>query len=107
MQRTYQSAVSEAKHGTHTFTQFWRFKFGDKCAPLTLLHTPVELRQDVVEQHVAQCLEILGEDVADGVKCVIAGGGHPLGFLQGGRGSTRAVSSEVLKQTLGANEGDG
>lgn len=66
-----------------------------------MLHTPVELRQDVVEQHVAQRLEVLGEDVADGVKCVVAGGGHPLGFLQGsgGAGSTRAVSLEVLKQT--------
>lgn len=50
---------------------------------LTLLHTPVQLRQDVVEQNVAQGLEVLGEDVADGVKCVVAGGGHPLGFLRG------------------------
>lgn len=56
--------------------------FKDKRAALTLLHTPVELRQDVVEQHVAQRLKVLGEDVADGVKCVIAGGGHPLGFLR-------------------------
>lgn len=48
----------------------------------TLLHTPVQLSQDVIKQDVVEGLEVLGEDVADGIKCVVAGGGHPLCFLR-------------------------
>lgn len=50
---------------------------------LTLLDTPVELRQNVVKQNVVEGLKVLGEDITDGIKCVVAGGGHPLCFLKG------------------------
>lgn len=82
-----ESSVSETNTANAHRHKFWVSNSRDKCALLTLLHTPVELRQDVVQQHVAQRLEILGEDVADGVKCVITGGGHPLGFLRGSKGA--------------------
>ncbi len=51
---------------------------------LTLLHTPVELSQNVIQQDVIEGLKVLGEDVTDGVKCMVAGGGHPLCFLRVG-----------------------
>lgn len=49
---------------------------------LTLLDTPVELSQDVIKQDVTEGLKILGEDITDGIQCMVAGGGHPLCFLQ-------------------------
>lgn len=48
---------------------------------LTLLHTPVELSQNVIQQDVTEGLKVLGEDITDGIKCMVAGGGHPLCFL--------------------------
>lgn len=50
---------------------------------LTLLHTPVELSQDVIQQDITEGLKVLGEDITDGIKCMVAGGGHPLCFLKG------------------------
>lgn len=58
------------------------FRWAKSCCTLTLLHTPVQLSQDVVKQDVVEGLEVLGEDIADGIKCVVAGGGHPLCFLR-------------------------
>lgn len=49
---------------------------------LTLLHTPVELSQDVIQQDITEGLKVLGEDITDGIKCMVAGGGHPLCFLR-------------------------
>lgn len=49
---------------------------------LTLLHTPVKLSQNVIKQDVTEGLEVLGEDITDGIKCMVAGGGHPLCFLR-------------------------
>lgn len=54
-------------------------KFSQEC--LTLLHTPVELREDVVQQNITERLKVLCEDVTDGIKCVVAGCGHPFSFL--------------------------
>ncbi len=52
------------------------------CHVLTLLHTPVELSQNVIQQDIIEGLKVLGEDITDGVKCMVAGGGHPLCFLR-------------------------
>lgn len=49
---------------------------------LTLLHTPIKLSQNVIKQDVTEGLKVLGEDIADGIKCMVAGGGHPLCFLR-------------------------
>lgn len=50
---------------------------------LTLLHTPVELSQDVIKQDIIEGLKVLREDITDGVECMVAGGGHPFCFLKG------------------------
>lgn len=47
-----------------------------------MLHTPVELSKDVIQQDAIEGLKVLGEDIADGVKCVVAGSRHPLCFLR-------------------------
>lgn len=58
----------------------WRER--KRCRVLTLLHTPVELSQNVIQQDVTEGLKVLSEDIADGVKCMVACGGHPLCFLR-------------------------
>jgi len=64
---------------THRQTQQER---GSSCCVLTLLHTPVELSQNIIQQDAIEGLKVLGEDITDGIKCMVAGGGHPLGFLR-------------------------
>lgn len=56
---------------------------------LTLLHTPVELSQNIIQQDVVEGLKVLGEHIRDGVKCMVAGGGHPLRFLRDNTTSVR------------------
>lgn len=48
---------------------------------LTLLNTPVQLGQDVIQQDITERLKVLREHVRDGVKCVVTGRRHPLCFL--------------------------
>lgn len=71
------------------------------CCTPTLLHTPVELSQDVIQQDIVEGLEVLGEDVADGIKCMVAGGGHPLCFLRmrGSHGETRIMRRDGVDHT--------
>lgn len=77
-------------------------------AALTLLHTPVELGQNVVQQHVAQGLKVLREDVADGVKRVVTGGGHPLRLLgsHGVEASTTIGSGQKRSRRRRFQDGD-
>lgn len=65
-----------------------------------MLHTPVQLSQDVIQQDGAEGLKVLGEDVTDGVKCVVAGGGHPLRFLGGERGAQRNQYVNMKSETV-------
>lgn len=53
--------------------------------PPTLPDAPLQLREDVGQQDLAEGLVELSEDVADGVEGVVTRGGHPLGFLKAGR----------------------
>lgn len=50
--------------------------------PPTLPDAPLQLREDVGQQDLAERLVELSEDVADGVEGVVARGRHPLGFLE-------------------------
>lgn len=55
----------------------------------TLPDTPLQLREDVGQQDLAERLVELGEDVADGVQRVVARRRHPLGFLGADEGEKR------------------
>lgn len=48
---------------------------------VVLLHAPVELIVQFSEQHRAQDLVVLGEDIHDGIQRVVTRGRHPLGLL--------------------------
>ena len=48
---------------------------------VVLLDAPLEMCVEVVDEHVADRLEVLREHVNDGVQRMIARGRHPLGFL--------------------------
>lgn len=48
----------------------------------TLPDAPLQLREDVDQQDLAEWLVELSEDVADGVQGVVTRGCHPLGFLR-------------------------
>lgn len=61
---------------------FWRL------SP-TLPDAPLQLREDVGQQDLAERLVELGEDVADGVQRVVARRRHPLGFLGADEGKIK------------------
>lgn len=67
---------------------------------LTLLHTPIELSQDVIQEEVVEGLKVLSEDVTDGIKCMIACCGHPLGFLEGRKTGSSNRDRNKSKQAL-------
>lgn len=48
---------------------------------IVLLHAPVELIVEFSQQHWAQDLVVLGEDVHDGVQRMVTCRRHPLGLL--------------------------
>lgn len=61
---------------------FWRL------SP-TLPDAPLQLREDVGQQDLAERLVELGEDVADGVQRVVACRRHPLSFLRAYEGKKK------------------
>ena len=53
----------------------------DRHKLLTLPDTPLQLLEDVGQQHLTERLVEVCEDVADGVQRVVTSGRHPLRFL--------------------------
>jgi hypothetical protein len=64
-------------------------------SPLTLLYTPVQLGQDIIQENITERLKVLSEDITDGVKCMVTGGGHPFSFL-GLKRKTKFIQMQQL-----------
>lgn len=61
----------------------------------TLSDAPLQLREDVNQQDLAEWLVELSEDVADGVQGVVTRGCHPLGFLRADEQLVRRLTSKA------------
>ncbi len=50
---------------------------------LTLLDTPEELTQHIIQEHRSEYFKVLGENVHHGIQSMVACGRHPLSSLVG------------------------
>lgn len=65
----------------------------------TLLHTPQQLTQHIVQQDGAEGVEVLSEHIHHSIEGMVTGGGHPLCFLEVGRGEEKVSGGDTVYGT--------